>query len=433
MVEHDRRINAKLEQGYRPIEQPREELLALEPELERAVVEALDPQALETEAGAEALQSAWTVLGDWLSARGDVRGELISIDETRSYVDGVGANRLLARRDRLLQKWIPKWFGDYGKLDGRGPISLVWDHGFIAAARIGTEPHALDLARWHMGLRDLVPVLDTVLSSPLTLTIRQLRIAELDPRARRDLTKALPLLKISRRPALLRLELGGVALGRWVRDHTGNLSQKLALARIGSLAPLTFPEQWAPRLAALRITGRELRVFPPLPQLRVLELHVPLIDEELRRWIVEGDWPRLERLWIRATNLRDPWASGDGPGFDRVLELLDYSPLRELGLQGTAALDQLLWRAMSVPLELDELRIFGLSESAVETLVDGADYLEGVTRIVIEDADDVGDRWDQLARAFGDRLIRCPSTFGLVHDYDGDHVFESLFDMPGFA
>ena len=432
MLDHDRRINAKLEEGYRPIEQPREELLVLEPELERAVVEALDPSALTSEAGAEALRSAWSVLGDWLSARGDVRGELISIDETRTYVDGAGARRLLARRDRLLTQWIPKWFGDYGKLDGRGPISLVWDHGFIAAARIGTQPHALDLARWQMGLRDLVPVLATVLSSPLSRTMRQLRIAELDPLSRRDLTKALPLLKLEQRPALLRLELSGVALGRWVRDHTGNLSQRLALARIGSLAPLTFPELWAPRLQALRISGRELRVFPPLPQLRALELHVAQVDEELRSWLA-SDWPRLERLWVRASSVHDPWAAGEGPDLSQIFALFDRSPLRELGVQGNTALDQLVWRAMSGPLELDELRVFEFGENELETLLSAVDHFKGVRRLVVEDADEVGRRWDELRAAYGARLIRCATPFGFVSEPIGDDAFESLFDMPGFS
>src|SRR5690606_34252380 len=98
-----------------------------------------------------ALQAAWSVLGDWLAARGDVRGELVTIDETLSYVDGRGREQLLARRDQLLAEWIPRWFGEYGKLDGPGyPIGLGWDHGFIAVARVGTEPHRLDLSRFRL-------------------------------------------------------------------------------------------------------------------------------------------------------------------------------------------------------------------------------------------------------------------------------------------
>src|SRR5690606_1962204 len=155
-----------------------------------------------------------------------------------------------------------------------------------------------DLSRYKLGLRDLVPVLEQLLANPLARPVRQLRIAELDPRARRDLTRALPLLTGASLPALIRLELGGVSRGEWIRDEFGTPRQRIVLARIGSLAPLARAREWAPRLTALRVIGRDLRVFPPLPQLRVLELMVPSMSEELHTWLTTSDWPRLERLWL---------------------------------------------------------------------------------------------------------------------------------------
>lgn len=436
MRDFDDRIESKLEEGYRPVEQPREEIAALDPGLAAAVLEALDPARQATPEGPDLLREAWSVLGDWLSARGDVRGELISIDETLAYVDGPGRARLLGRRDKLLAQWIPRWLGDYGKLDGPDrPISLAWDHGFIAAARVGTEPGGLDLSRWRLGLRDLVPVLDTMLSHPLSLPMQQLRIGELDPRSRRDLARALPLLQIGRRPALIRLELGGVSRGRWARDETGNLRQRVALARIGSLAPLALASDWAPRLAALRIVGTELRVFPPLPQLRVLELQVPTLDEELRRWLVEGPWPQLERMWVRCTHLNDPWygASGaEGPGLEQLLAAMSQAPLRELGLQGASALDSLLEHAIGRPLVLAELRLFSLAENAVDALLEGHDFFGGVERIVLEDCEIVR-RWPELERRYGPRLQRCDETFGVVGEREGNELRESLFDAPGWT
>ncbi|PRQ09284.1 WGR domain-containing protein [Enhygromyxa salina] len=439
MREFDDRIEAKLEEGYRPVEQPREEIGRLDPTMAAAVLEALDPRRLAAPDGPEALRGAWAVLGDWLSARGDVRGELIAIDETLAYVDGPGRARLLGRRDKLLAQWIPRWLGEYGKLDGPDrPISFAWDHGFIAAARVGTEPGGLDLSRWRLGLRDLVPVLDTLLSHPLALPIQQLRIGELDPRSRRDLARALPLLQLARRPALIRLELGGVSRGRWARDETGNLRQRVALARIGSLAPLALASDWAPRLAALRIVGTELRVFPPLPQLRVLELQVPTLDEELRRWLVTGPWPQLERLWLRCTHLNDPWSNPAGPategddlGLGQVLVALLQAPVRELGLQGPSALDRVLSYAIERPLELAELRLFNLAENAVDALLEAHEFFGGVERLVLEDCDVVR-RWPELQRRFGARLHRCDETFGVVGEREGSDLRESLFDAPGW-
>src|SRR5690606_31158928 len=131
--EFEDRIAAKLDQGFRPVLASQEPVAEVDPGLWAAVVDALAPERLTTPEGVAALQAAWSVLGDWLAARGDVRGELVTIDETLSYVDGRGREQLLARRDQLLAEWIPRWFGEYGKLDGPGyPIGLGWDHGFIA-------------------------------------------------------------------------------------------------------------------------------------------------------------------------------------------------------------------------------------------------------------------------------------------------------------
>ncbi|PRP91539.1 hypothetical protein ENSA5_54150 [Enhygromyxa salina] len=433
MREFDERIAAKIEQGFRPVEQPREEIAAVEPKLANAVIDALDPLDLAQPGGPERLRTAWSVLGDWLSSRGDVRGELIVIDETLAYVDGPGRARLYDSRNRLLTRWIPRWFGEYGKLDGPDrPINFAWDHGFIAAARVGTEPNRLDLSRWRLGLRDLVPVLDTVLSHPLALPMQQLRIAELDPRSRRDLARALPLLQLSPRRALIRLELGGISRGRWVRDETGNLRQQVDLVKIGSLAPLALANMWAPRLAALRIVGSELRVFPPLPQLKVLELQVPLLDEELRRWIIEAPWPSLERLWIRCTNNQDPWASGDEPNLDAALEILtETTRLRELGLQGRTALERVLEFARASPLVLAELRLFDLGDGAVDSLIEAHDHFDGVGRVVLEDTQ-IGGRWSELRRRYGARIQRCDETFGVVGQRDGNDLRESIFDAPGW-
>ncbi len=432
MRHFDDAIEVKLGENYVPVEAPRERMLEPDPVLGAAVLEALDPDRCHTPEGIAALRAAWTVLGDWFSSSGDVRGELISLDELLGEVEGIAAQRLLARRDSLLATWIPRWFGDYGRLDGVDrPIHLAWDHGFVTAARIGTEPGALDLSRWRLALRDLVPVLDTLLSHPLMMAVQQLRIAELDPHSRRDLSRALPLLQLATRPLLQRLELGGVSRGRWVRDETGNMTQRETLARIGSLAPLALASHWAPNLSALRVIGRELRVFPPLSQLRVLELQVPMFDEELRGWLIGGPWPRLERLWLRAINLNDPWADGGGAQLDELLESLQNSPLRELGLQGPTALERLIWQAVSVPLVLSELRLFGLGESAVDPLLDAHMYFEGVERIVLEDTQ-ISKRWPELQRLYGSRLHRCSETFGVIGERTGSLLTESLFDAPGW-
>ena len=434
MEDFDRRSEAQLADGWRPIEAPSEAIMDVDPVLGAAVLEALAPERLLTAEGDAALRAAWSVLGDWFSSRGDVRGELISLDEARFEVeDQVVRDRLINERDRLLRTWMPRWLGKLSKLDGPGlPMHLVWDHGFVFAARVGTEPGALDLSRYGLAMRDLVPVLAALLPHPMMMAVQHLRIAELDPHSRRDLSRALPLLQDQKRPALLRLELGGISSGgQWVRDETGNMTQRETLARIGSLAPLALASRWAPRLAALRVIGRELRVFPRLPQLRVLELTVPMFDEEMRQWLINGPWPKLERLWLRAIRINDPWSDAGGAHLDALLETLQNSPIRELGLQGPAALERLVWMAVSVPLRLTELRLFGLDDGAVDPLLDAHPYFEGIDRIVLEDKP-ILRRWPELQRLYGSRIQRCKEPFGVVGERTGSVFTEPVFDIPGF-
>lgn len=432
--EFEDRIAAKLEQGFRLVLAAQEPVAEAEPELWAAVLDALDPERLTTPEGVAALQASWSVLGDWFAARGDVRGELITIDETLSYVDGRGRDRLLARRDQLLAEWIPRWFGEYGKLDGPGyPISLGWDHGFIALARIGTEPHRLDLSRFRLGLRDLSPVLEQLLAHPLMRSVRQLRIGELDPRGRRELARALPLLPSASLPALIRLELGGVSRGEWIRDESGIPRQRVVLARLGSVASLARAREWAPRLAALRLIGRELRVLPSLPQLRVLELMVPMVSEELRVWLATGDWPKLERLWLRAVKFNDAWGQPqEGPSLDDLLDHLADSPLTELGLQGPTALATFLTHAKMAGRPLTELRLFCLGESGVDLLLSHHARLDEVERIVIEDGE-IGRRHADLSSRYGARLRRCQGTFAAYGEGDGSDLRESIFDAPEWS
>jgi len=66
----EERIAEKLEQGYQLVLAPSEPVPDVDPALFSAVLDALAPARLATPEGPAALQAAWTVLGDWLGARG---------------------------------------------------------------------------------------------------------------------------------------------------------------------------------------------------------------------------------------------------------------------------------------------------------------------------------------------------------------------------
>src|SRR5690606_27974248 len=173
------------------------------------------------------------------------------------------------------------------------------------------------------------------------------------------------------------------------------------------------------------IVGNEVRVLPKLPQLRVLEIEVPFLFDELRAWLAAGPWPHLERLWLRTAHLHDPWSRpSDGPQLDDILDTLTHSPITELGLQGPTALATLLRRP---PIALTELRLFNLGDSAVDLLLEAHDRLIEVEKIVIEDSQ-IGRRWADLHPRLRCRLRRRKGTYTAAKDSDGSDFRNSIFD-----
>ncbi|MCA9699838.1 MAG: WGR domain-containing protein, partial [Myxococcales bacterium] len=372
-------IEAKLAEGYVQVEDVGLRDLCHNPSLEGRVVEELDPDS-----DGSAASIAWVVLGDWLSARGDVRGELIAIDEMLARRDDMSSSyehaQLERRRRALLEAWVPRWLGDLASLCGPGrPLELQWDHGWIAGVRMGTAPGRLDLSDWRLGLRDLVPVLEYLLEHPLVWMCRKITLAELDPRGRRDYSIPLGVLAVAPRRTLVRLELGDFTEGEWARDQSGNYRPKIRLSNLGPLEPLAGIDQWAPRLRALRLVGRQLGALPPMPQLRALEMLVPTLTLGVRGSLIRNPWPRLERLWIRCVEVYDPWSReqlGDGTELRGLLASLSSASLRELGVQGPTAVLAVL--ELADRLRLRELRLHRISESTARLILDHAERLRGV-------------------------------------------------------
>lgn len=403
-TEFDQRIADKLAEGYVEVELPPQRDLVSEPSLEARLAEELDPDLPVDETDRAAI--TWTVLGDWLSARGDLRGELIQLDEALARAgEELGEHereRLLRRRAAILREWVPSWLGSLaGVCSQRGPVALAWDHGWLAGVTVGGTPGKLDLSPWMIG--DLVPVLEELLDHPLTRLLRLLTLEELDPRGRRDFTRALAVVASAERPALCRLELGAMSEDVWVRHVDGSVRRRTVMTPLGELAALARVSSWAPRLRALRLIGRELERLPAMPQLRALEIYTPTLGQGLRESLVAGHWPRLERLWIRCDAVYDPW-SREQVGAFGLAQLLDNLPvgvLRELGVQGPSGLLALLDRREG--LTLDELRLPRLGDPTAEMLLDAADRFDGVRRIVVEDGN-LRRTWPLLRGRFGDRI-----------------------------
>ncbi|EDM78222.1 WGR domain protein [Plesiocystis pacifica SIR-1] len=408
-------IRAKLEEGYVPVENQGDSELACSPELEARLLQELDPD------GGGDPSIAWSVLGDWLGARGDVRGELVTVDETlrRFELDPMASSferdRLVRRRRALIDEWSPRWLGDLSQLCGPNrPVRLDWDHGWIAGAHLGTEVGDFDLSAWRLGASDLVPALERLLRHPLAGLLRTLNLTQLDPRAKGDYQRALRVLAEGPRPALCRLQLGTLKEGAWVRDSSGVQRKRTVLTRIGPLDDLERLLQLAPRLRALRLTGRLFAGLPAMPRVRALELHVPRLSVRLLSSLSAGPWTDLERLWIRCTEVYDPWSreqAGDARLRGILSGLSASSKLRELSIQGPSGLIALLENVDS--LALRELRLPRLSENTARLLLDGADALSRIERIVVEDGEVEGS-WDAVRRRFGSRLVSVRGAFAPV-------------------
>jgi uncharacterized protein (TIGR02996 family) len=109
-------------------------------ELEARILERIDDPA------------AYAVYGDWLSERGDPRGELVALQLALA----AGYDQATAERaQRLLDEYAWDWLGKLAWLDG-DELLLEWRHGFVkevwfgdveAASARGTDTQIEELAR----------------------------------------------------------------------------------------------------------------------------------------------------------------------------------------------------------------------------------------------------------------------------------------------
>jgi uncharacterized protein (TIGR02996 family) len=95
-----------------------------------------DPEAVARLAASPDDANAFLVYGDWLSERGDPRGQLVAIQhalETRSTPE------LAHEAAALLERHADHLLGPLRRNLASGLVELEWRHGFIDAARVGAD------------------------------------------------------------------------------------------------------------------------------------------------------------------------------------------------------------------------------------------------------------------------------------------------------
>ncbi|HWO25416.1 MAG TPA: TIGR02996 domain-containing protein [Kofleriaceae bacterium] len=213
--------------------------------------------------------AAYSVYGDWLQRRGELRGELIALSlaaEAQHAADPRKKPPAQLALGKLLKKHAAALLGPLARLvaDPADPTAppLIWRHGFIARGELTEAPE-----------RPAAPFVGELLRHPSGRFLRELIV-----KTEGEGPAVIDLLEASAPRSLRELEL-----------H--------ALVDLGDLSAL-----WAPlaRLERLSLTGRgfelgELR----LPQLRRARLAAAELSGSCVRAVARAALPHLERLELR--------------------------------------------------------------------------------------------------------------------------------------
>lgn len=214
-------------------------------------------------------QTAYSVYGDWLQARGELRGELIALSLAAEAQRASNPRRkppAQAALGKLLKQHAATLLGPLARLvpDPADPAAppLIWRSGYIARAELAA---AAD--------RPIAPIVRELLRHPSGRFLREL-IVKTDGEG----PEILALLEAGAPGSLRELELRG-------------------LVDLGELGRL-----WGPlaRLHRLELTGRRLELGElELPALRRVRLAAAELSGSCVRSIARAPLPRLERLELR--------------------------------------------------------------------------------------------------------------------------------------
>ena len=250
--------------------------------------------------------AAYSVYGDWLQRRGDLRGELIALSiaaEAQRAAKPGRKSPAQAALGKLLGKHAATLLGPLARLvrDPGDPTAppFVWRRGFIARAELAAAPD-----------RPVAPIVGELLRHPSGRFLREL-IVKTDGEA----PALLELLEAAAPRSLRELELQGLVDlgdlgGLWgplARLHRLDLT-----ARRFELGELQLPALRRARFAASELSGSAVRSIAraPLPRLERLELRFGsrgadlATFEDLQPLLHRTDLPALTHLKLK----RAPYA-----------------------------------------------------------------------------------------------------------------------------
>ncbi len=309
----------------------------------------------------------YLVYADWLQGRGDVRGELMTLQGATE--DRPGDHRISDAALDHVRAHAAYYLGPLAPfVDETDYLQLGWRCGFIASAILTWN------RRWQYRQRPERPA-DEVLTDLLQLeSARFLTRLVVEPTT--DAMDWLSFTKVlaSHTPATLR-EL-----------HLGPRDDWSAL-RDTDLGYLSLIASRVPRLRELRVYGRPRALGTlELPELRAasIQLEAGIEDYEastVMRELAAANWPRIERLQI--------WGGGSVDAMTAVLRRDDWVVLGELGIHNCAFADPMCGAIVRSPLAPQLFRLTlakgTLTDAGVATLLSHAAQLPSLATIDVSE------------------------------------------------
>jgi uncharacterized protein (TIGR02996 family) len=273
-------------------------------------------------------RDAYAVYGDWLSERGDPRGELIAVQL------GLDKNpddaRLREREKALLDANRGVWLADvpFPELRRKGEethVEVKWRWGFLDKVRIGpTESHAT-------AELDFPDTIGKVMQLPSIGMLRELVIGSKShddyPTSWNDCIEKLVETGVPR--ALRRLELNRG--GYWDISST----------ELGNLAAL-YPH--LDKLEELRIEMGTMSFgdVMELPALKKLDIHTGGLTSSELKAINAARWPALETLWICIGETGNDYGCDVGmPDLEPILAAENLPKVKHLALANSSLADEI--------------------------------------------------------------------------------------------
>jgi uncharacterized protein (TIGR02996 family) len=330
----------------------------------------------------------YQVYADWLSDRGDPRGELIALSLALEQTPSDAA--IAKRLGELHAAHDETWLGAVGRpLAG---VTLTWRRGFVDEIMLGdAESSEVDMVEAYVTVREATR--DAVVASAIRkLTLGAFADDDGEP-TWAPVTHAM-------------VEHGVPETLRELRYDRGEYWD-ISWTYLDGLDKL-YPQLRRLETLYIQLGHMELGAIE-LPALRDFEVYTGGFTSDNMRSITAATWPLLERLILRFGDSTDYGASTELGDVLPLLATDGLARLRHLGLANCGYVEQLidpLARSPLVPrLESLDLSLGALGDAGAQLLVDHRDAFRHLARLDVRRSYISPELTTSLRDTFGDAVL----------------------------